>query len=243
MVYTSGNGTLTIPSNARVQSDSLWYKAGEDDQISLVAYDPERLTNQETIIRFNADATEGFDMEYDAMFISGFAPMFYSASANTLFALNCLTELTDELVIPLGFMKNNSTEFNIKLEKSIEGKTVYLTDLKLNKEYNLSDNPVYAFTSAEGDNPNRFLLKFGTVGINEPITTQNRLWFSDNQLYFISQGGETQIQVFDMMGRMLINDKMTGWGLQVFPIHQTPGIYIVKVQSADVVKSIKVSVN
>lgn len=243
MVYTSGSGTLTIPSNARVQSDSLWYKTGVEDQISLVAYDPERLTNQETIIRFNADATEGFDMEYDAMFISGFAPMFYSASANTLFALNCLTELTDEMIIPLGFVKNNSTEFNIKLGKSIEGKTVYLTDLKLNKESNLSENPVYTFTSAEGDNPNRFLLKFGTVGISEPAAIQNRLWFNDNQLYFISQGGETQIQVFDIMGRRLIEDKMTGWRLQTFPIHQTPGIYIIKVQSADVLKSIKVSVN
>lgn len=243
MVYTSGGGTLTIPSNARVQSDSIWYKAGEEDQISLVAYDPERMTSQETIIGFNADATEGFDMGYDAMFISGFAPMFYSASANTLFALNCLTELTDELVIPLGFVKNNSTEFNIKLEKSIEGKTVYLTDLKLNKEYNLSENPFYTFTAAVGDNPNRFLLKFGTVGISDPAATQNRLWFNDNQIFFISQGGATQVEVFDIMGRKLISGNMDGWGLQVFPVNQIPGIYIVKVQSADVVKSIKVNIN
>jgi autotransporter-associated beta strand protein len=62
MVYTSGSGSLTIPADARVHSDSAWYKSGNEERILLVANDPEGKTAQESIIRFNSSATEDFDM-------------------------------------------------------------------------------------------------------------------------------------------------------------------------------------
>ena len=41
--------------------------------------------------------------------------------------------------------------------------TVYLTDLKTNYTQLLNDNPIYQFTSEEGDNAQRFYSSFWSI--------------------------------------------------------------------------------
>ena len=244
MIYVAdGGGSLTIPANARVHSDSAWYKnSATKNGIVLVANDPEGKTAQESIINFNPAATEDFDMEHDSYFMAGFAPMFYSISHNKPFALNTLPELKDEIVVPIGFVKNQSSDFTIELSQNMPGQTLYLVDLKTNTEHKISESP-YTFTSANGDNANRFLLRFGTTGIGEtPTTPKINTWVYNNMLYVNNPDGNTQIEVFDLAGKRLLCKQLTGLGLQSMPLYQTIGLYLIKLSSKGKTQMLKANV-
>ena len=186
-VTASGTGSLTIPTTDRTHSSTAWYKEEEINKIKLTAYDPERSTAQESIIRFNENATTGFDSEHDSRFLSGYAPLFYSATSYGNLSTNTLPEITAELTIPMNFIKNSYSTFYIEAEgvnNLIPQETVYLTDLKTNHTQNLNENPVYSFTSAEGDDPARFLIHFSPMGIENPaIADRINIFSYMNNLY------------------------------------------------------------
>lgn len=240
MVYTTGSGTLTIPADARLHSDAAWYKNTEsENKILLISRDPEGQTAQETIISFNTDATEGFDMLYDSYFMAGFAPMFYSISNNNFYALNTLTEVTDELVIPLGFVKNQNSSFSISLILNTTGHTLYLEDLKTNIEHRISETP-YTFTSAAGDDPNRFLLKFGPVGIDEtPETPVINAWYYEGILNVKTVEVHTNIGIFNIQGQQLQNFQLQGSGLQSLSINLPTGVYFARLVNEGNMKTVK----
>ncbi|MCK9421667.1 MAG: T9SS type A sorting domain-containing protein [Bacteroidales bacterium] len=232
MVYTTGSGSLTIPADARLHSDSVWYKSGKEDRILLVAGDPQGNTAQESIIRFNSGASENFDLDYDSYFIAGFAPNFYSVAGDKNFALNTLPVLTEGLSIPFGFVKNASSGFNIKLQETMEGITIYLTDLKTNITQNLNKSPVYTFTAEEGDLPNRFKLTFGSVGIKEPSVSPFSIYTGNGIIYVNNNGNQTvngTIIVYLITGQIIATRKFTGDRLQKIDFNGKPGCYVVKI--------------
>ncbi|MEI6435581.1 MAG: hypothetical protein WCP32_12100, partial [Bacteroidota bacterium] len=248
MIYTTGSGSLTIPPDARVHGDSTWYKAdAADERILLIANDPEGHTAQETILTFNADATEGFDMQYDSYFMAGFAPAFYSIGANHYFAMNTLPELNANLMIPLGFVKNSSTGFNIRLVENIPSLTVYLRDMKLNQDQNLSKYPFYNFTATDGDDPLRFQLHFAGVGISETIkTTPVNISGFGKTIYIGSKTGDilsgTAI-VYNMMGELMITYPLDNTPVTMIKMDERSGYYLVKVITRDNLFSGKVFIN
>jgi hypothetical protein len=244
LVYVAeGGGSLTIPADARVHSDSAWYKnSASENEIVLIARDLEGQTAQETIISFNPDATEDFDMEFDSYFMSGFAPMFYSISQNKLFALNTLPELTDELIVPMGFVKNQSNNFTIELTQNMLYHTLYLFDSKTNYEHKISESP-YSFTSESGDNANRFVLRFGNVGINEtPVTQTIQAWYSEGTLTVRTTETLTTIDIFNVQGQNLQNYQLYGSGLQTLQLNLPPGVYFARILNNGKMQTVKMIV-
>ncbi|MBE0638365.1 MAG: hypothetical protein IH598_07590 [Bacteroidales bacterium] len=244
MVYTSGSGSLTIPADARLHSDSSWYKNSESDhEILLIARDIEGNTAQETTISFDPNATEGFDMLHDSYFIAGFAPLFYSTSQNQLFARNTLTQFTDELTLQMGFVKNQNNSFVIELAESIADQTLYLVDLKTNNEHRISDSPYY-FTSLPGDDPNRFLLKFAPVGLDEVSASPAfQAWIYNNSLFVNFDSGVTQVEVFDLMGRKQLQTQITGTGHQTLPLTSFKGLCLIRLSNNGNTQTIKANIN
>jgi hypothetical protein len=233
LVYTTGSGSLTIPADARLHSSDAWYKnSASANEIVLLARDTKGKTAQESIISFNPDATEDFDMAHDSYFMAGFAPMFYSISQNKLFALNTLPELKSEMVVPMGFVKNQSTDFSIELTQNIAGQTLFLVDLKTNSEHKISESP-YNFTSANGDNPNRFLLRFGTTGIGENTKEQPIVIYTSGTTVYISNPKGIMLKgdlfVYNTMGQTLLQQKLTGNSPNKINLNASTGYYMVKV--------------
>lgn len=236
-------GALTIPADARLHSNDAWYKnSAFENEIVLVARDPEGKTAQESIIGFNPNATEDFDMEHDSYFMAGFAPLFYSISQNQLFALNNLPELRSEMVVPMGFVKNQSSNFMIELEQNLPDQNLYLVDLKTNIEHKLSESP-YIFTSETGDNANRFLLKFGSVGINNTPAAQSIIaWYYGNQLTVKTTEGITSLDVFNIQGQYLQHFQLQGSGLKNVSINLLPGVYFARIVNNGAMKTVKIIV-
>lgn len=234
-------GALTIPANARLHSDSAWYKnSAAVNEIILTAYDAEGKTAQESIISFNPEATDNFDVEYDSYFMAGFAPIFYSVSQNNSFALNTLPEITDELVIPLGFVKNQNSSYSIELVQNTTIHTLFLEDLKTNVVHKISETP-YIFSSAAGDNPNRFLLKFGPEDIDETLVTPEiKAWYYRGILKVKTPEGLTNIDIFNIQGQQLQNFQLFGSGLQTVSINLPTGVYFARLVNDGNMQTVKI---
>ena len=232
MVHTTGEGSITIPANARVHNPANWYKSHEEF-ILLKANDLQNATSQSSIVRFNPTATEAYDRDFDSYFMSGFAPMFYSVSGSDLYALNTLPEVSNSLVIPFGFVKNASTNYNIELAKNISGAIVYLTDKKTSTVTNLSLSPVYTFTASEGDDVNRFILHFGSVGITNPATSSSISVYTHGEtLYIGGLEAKAEISVINLTGQVVMSSRTNGSGLHTLNAASlAKGVYLVSVIS------------
>jgi len=147
-------------------------------------------------------------------------------------------------VIPFGFVKNDATNFSIELVESLAGYTVYLSDLKTGTEQNLTDNPVYTFTAEAGDDPNRFLLHFGTVGIDKPADdSQVSILVRDNNLLISGASANAEIVVTNLLGQVVLQSNAGNSGLMVIGTGSlNDGIYVVTVVSGKQAVSKKISI-
>jgi hypothetical protein len=241
MVYTTGSGELTIPADAREHNAANWYKSDEEF-ILLKANDLEGLTSQSSIVRFNPSATEAYDADFDAYFLAGFAPMFYSVSGSSLYALNTLPAVSNELAIPFGFVKNTATNYNIELAKNIPATIVYLTDIKTGTVTNLTDEGAYHFTAAEGDDANRFTLHFGTLGMDDPSTTAPvNIYAYGGVVYLNGPDAKASVTITDLTGRVVMAERVNGNGLSMLNAAKLPkGVYVVTAVAGSRVVSAKV---
>jgi hypothetical protein len=232
---TSATNSITIPLDDRSHNSQNWYKNGETNKIKLTAYDTEGNTAQESIIKFNENATTGFDNEYDSKFLSGYAPLFYSQAGEFNVSSNTLPEITEELSILIYFIKNGSSTYYIEvegIENLLTDYPIYLTDLKTGHTQKLSDNPVYSFTSSEGDSPHRFLLHFKAVGIEEHSTSNNniQIWSANKTVNIFNPDNHIgQIRVLNMFGQILAEAPLDGNSRQLFTVNIPAGYYIVNI--------------
>ena len=242
---SASTGSLTIDASDRTHNNKDWYKEAEVNKIKLTVYDPEGSTAQESIIKFNENATEGFDSEYDSRFLSGYAPMLYSQAEGSNVSTNTLPELKEELSIPLYFIKNNSSTFYIEaegLDNLIPSYPVYLTDLQTNYTQNLTNNPVYSFTSEEGDDSQRFLLHFKAVGVEEQSPQSNiQAWAANNTIHILNpENSKGEIRILNMFGQQVAQAKLSGDTKQEIQLNVPTGCYLVNVVSEDRVVTKKV---
>lgn len=244
-VYTSThNNTFTIPAAAQVHSADNWHKSVNSNQaIKLTVKGVNSTLTQGSSVRFNPEATSGFDLAFDSYFMAGYAPMFYSVSEGRNYSTNTLPAYDSETTIPFVFIKNEYSDFELELTNSIEGQPIFLTDNETGTIHKLSENPVYSFTASEGDNPNRFLLHFGAVGLDENAGQSSlRAYTHHNTLYVQNSLRDAAIRVIDIQGRLLLEHKLNGTGLHKLPLDFPAGVYMVQLLNSKEQKSVKVIV-
>jgi len=146
--------------------------------------------------------------------------------------------------IPFDFIKNNGNSFSIEA-RTISGifGPVILNDLKTGASQDLSVNPVYAFTSASGDNVGRFLLSFSHVGIGENGKDNAFLVYaSDDQLFVVDKTGKNQgnVFVYNLMGQMIASAKLNGSDRCKLSLNVPTGYYLVKIISPETTQTTKI---
>lgn len=242
---TGSTNTITIDASDRTHSSQNWYKSAEVNNIKLTAYDTEGSTAQESIIRFNENATLGFDTEYDSRFLSGYAPLFYSVINNGILSTNTLPEITAQTTIPMSFIKNGSSAFYIEAEgvnNLTPQETVYLTDLKTNHTQLLNDNPVYSFTSDEGDIAERFVIHFSPLGIDD-LTPSNELnIFAANGKVELRNNKpiDATVNIYNIAGQLLRSTQIRNESSASVKINNYKGPAIVSVITSNQVINKKV---
>jgi hypothetical protein len=107
---------------------------------------------------------------------------------------------------------------------------------------NLTQNSVYTFTSAEGDDPARFVLKFGAVGIGDTPTVEATTIYSHGQSLYISstQSADAQVSVYNVTGQQVYGSRMMLDGQKQITLNVITGWYIVKVSTQEGIATQKV---
>ncbi len=244
---TNGTNSLAIPTNARAHDATSWYKSGDRPSIELAANDISGQTSQQSIVRFDNLATNGFDPEFDSHFLAGYAPMFYSVAGEDLLSTNALPETGGTVQIPFNFIKNEGTSFTIEARtiSNISG-PVILNDLLTHAKQDLTVNPVYSFTSATEDNPSRFLLTFSHVGVGE-VQAGNaiRVFAVNNSIMVLDNSGKNigNVYVYNTMGQMIAKAGLDGNSMCKLNLNAPTGYYLVKVVTGEQAVSAKVFIN
>lgn len=246
-VLSGSPATMIIPAAARVIDFTPFYKeAGEN--LKLVAYDLTGNSAQECVIGANEKATAGFDRDFDSRFLSGYAPQFYAIAGDEKLSTDVVAEIGGSTVIELGFVKNTQSQFSIGLDPAsmMPGVSVFLTDKKTGTVTELKENAEYAFSSEEGDEPNRFLLHFNMLGVEEPANTGMVDVYSYTGNIFINSGldEEADVAVSNLLGQVVLEGRAKENSMTMLNGSSLPaGVYMVKVSSAGTVTGKKILIN
>jgi len=244
MIWVStGTNNLTIPKASRVHNVTGWYKSSEElihNYLMLTAASTTDNTYVETVVGFNPNSSAEYDLDYDSWFLSGLdgTPWMYSTTpASKYLSANIMPAGIDSKVVPVGFKKGNSGSYTMTaswIESFDPGVTITLEDLKAQKVQDIVHNPVYAFTSEDGDVQNRFLLHFGGIfGIDEQGGDQSVSAYSvEHSIYVTNNTGKALqgIIIYDMLGKELVTKGITEGKLTKINLPGVPtGNYLIRV--------------
>ncbi|MBR6438738.1 MAG: InlB B-repeat-containing protein [Bacteroidales bacterium] len=121
--------------------------------------------------------------------------------------------------IPLNFKAKETGMYTISFE-GIDLKNIKLIDILEEKEIDLSENNTYTFIGSPADRQARFKIVFGSSTGSE---TENFAYQSGSDIIV---SGEGELQIFDLMGRMVMQKYVNG--IQTIEKPQTTGVYIFK---------------
>ncbi|MHC1773883.1 MAG: T9SS type A sorting domain-containing protein [Lentimicrobium sp.] len=236
------NRSVTIPLSARVHSNVPFFKESVADMLELEV-DGNNHKDQ-VFIRFNNDATRGFDIASDARKLYGVkeAPQLFSFTDGLEFTINELPFFYKE-IIDIGFTCGNSGDF-LLIAKGLESFNnkvrIVLEDQKEGIFQDISDNRQYRFSYISGESEHRFKLHFTEIS-SIPESAEVNIYSVGKTLIvnnFTGLNGE--IQVFDFTGRMILNSIIDSGNQSSFTLSEAAGPYVVKVLTAKGVHSRKV---
>jgi hypothetical protein len=108
---TMSAGIPSLKSNIETPG---FEKSGITAWIGLTARNLDAKNEQESYIIFNPESTDGFDLLFDAEFIPGYGPGFYSIAGNERLSTNSIPSLTSETEINFVFLPNQGSNFEIE---------------------------------------------------------------------------------------------------------------------------------
>ncbi len=147
------------------------------DEEKLVLRLSDEIYFDEIQIRLAPQSTYNRERE-DAIKIYSYndvAPQLQSYSSDNIpLAVNSIPEAGTDNNIPIGIRSPKDGVYKISIVEVsdiISTNGIYLEDLLMNSWHKLSESG-YTFTSPEGDISDRFIIHFGGVGIDEPVSTR-----------------------------------------------------------------------
>ena len=239
----ASSSPLTIPNTARVH-DNNWLKNTETnpvDQLMLklsnASFSDEAYIIFESVGSMNKgwyDADKFFSMDSKV-------PQVYTLKDNDQkICINSLPFIKDPLTVPLSVYIPSDGNYSLQLSgiesfPSLPG--ILLEDLITHATQNMVQTPVYAFSAAKADDPNRFVLHFaGTIGISEkPGNNAYIIFSSDNSLFVVDNTGKNQgdIYVYNMMGQLIASSGLNGNSSCKLNLNVPPGYYLIKVVASE----------
>jgi len=232
-VHTTGAGSVAIPNTNRVHSTGSFVKSTVTDQLTLKVAG--NSYEDKTSIRFNEQATENFDGEYDAYKLFGIeaCPQIYSIIQEDILAINSLPDPDVHPVIKLGLKVGESGLYTISasdIESFKPGTSLYIEDILTEKDQSLNTNPVYTFNAEPGQPEHRFNIHFAPVGINEKESDNIRIYSSEKDIYVnIPTSTQGNIIVYNLLGSEMMRKPFTGKSFIKLTPDVNSGYYLVQV--------------
>ena len=116
----------------------------------------------------------------------------------------------DELIgsMPVHFKAAEDGEYTITIEAvNTDTEYMHLIDSFTGDDIDLLLESSYTFNATTNDSEARFRLDFGTYGVNEIAENNTFAYQYGNEIVV---NGEGELQIFDLMGRMIMNTRING---------------------------------
>ncbi|MCG9909894.1 MAG: T9SS type A sorting domain-containing protein [Flavobacteriales bacterium] len=204
--------------------------------------------NMTTTIFFDENATDNFDPELEANRLSGDFDVpfiFTKAGENERMAYNAYAPLYNESKTVVMGVYDGATPGNFSLRfqdlATLENTTVTLEDTKLNTFTPVEEDFVYNFTTAAGDDQERFKVHFSMVDVSGIAgNVENAFTIFPNpaedfvQISFTNTDQSYTLQVMDMSGKTFISQYIAEGTNQVQINTETlsAGMYLVELRSS-----------
>lgn len=149
------------------------------------------------------------------------APMFYVRYDDEDFASVCMPD--DTKVIDLRFESKNMSQYTLTVNANGDFSYLHLIDKVAGEDIDLLANDSYTFVGSSIDDKDRFevVLRHNADPASTP--TETFAYQSGNDIIV---NGEGELQVFDMMGRMIMTQHVNG--VQTVEKPSLYGVYIFK---------------
>jgi hypothetical protein len=231
-------GTLSMNNAVRTHTSTPFLKSSPANYVRLVATGNDK--SDETVVRFDSDATAQFDGQYDAIKLDAADasfPQIYSVTDRKL-AYNALPETS---TVQLGFKAGVSGSYTIGMNDIADIQFVTLADTKTGEQTDLSGKS-YTFNYVAGENENRFVLHFSALSVNETKIADANI-YSFQKTVFVNMKGQSKgdIYIYNISGQ-LVATRLAAQGMNEIGLAFT-GNYVVKVVTLDNSMVRKVFVN
>uniref|UniRef100_UPI0012FC1689 T9SS type A sorting domain-containing protein n=1 Tax=Cytophaga aurantiaca TaxID=29530 RepID=UPI0012FC1689 len=240
VAYTgTGPSTATVSMNGLVRTatfQSMW-RVASDETIRLTL--KSESAADETVIRFNEDATNEFDGDLDAFkMMNGTAvPSIYTMFGSTKYSINSIADPYAKDTIAVYTKIPADGDYILSIATSDPAIEYVLVDKKLGTETVVTTRD-YSFAALKTDDLNRFDLQMRqttTTGGNTSNTSAG-LQINSSTKGFVIQtqqfGGSTAtIQILDMTGNLIqvLSNNVLSSGSTYVPMDVSSGAYLVKV--------------
>lgn len=219
-VQASGNGNLGMNNNIRTGFGAVkWFKGkGEEinkeievSKISLWVKSDEGYGTDEVLLKFGFSENKNGAMKLFSRALS--APGLYMASEGKNLSVRYLTDAKENKAVPLLFSPGADGKYSISCSfDQNKYDTVMLEDRQMHHIVDMKEVNTYSFTASKNDNPCRFVLHFGKVDSNSEKEFPVRIYTDGIRLIVdLTQVNiESDALVYDMMGRLLLQQKLQG---------------------------------
>jgi len=233
--FVKANGaspSLTIPTNARLHRTQSFYKNTISNVLRIdVSNDANEFTDA-AFIRFDENATEGFDNGFDAHKLDNdpLAPMIFTEADDIRLSINSLPAVDHDQEIPLSFSAGVDGQYTITASglESFNNNAIFLMDILTNAKQNLAENPVYTFRALTTDVPDRFKISFNSVGVEENPLQNIGIYTADGAIILqLPSETNAQVSVINTGGQIITRKNIKGSGNIQINAQVAKGIYVV----------------
>ena len=214
--------------------------------------------SENLIVRFSSNETYGYD---EVLFQFGYpknepgafklfsrndeAPSAYFTDLNNDLSVRYLTSTTENKSVPINFKAGKDGNYSLSIGvDSADFEILFLEDKKTKKIIDLKANPKYEFKATLKDVEDRFIIHFAPVE-HETEDLAAKIYYKDKKvcidLTLIE--GVTDVKIFDLLGKLLINKKVDGSSIHQFDVNPKYAVYIVKLTNKKKIVTRKVLVD
>ena len=192
--------------------------------------------NDEMMVRFDAGATMEYEDNLDAVkkiSNSTKVPQMYSITpVGSQLAINAIPDPgAAQKSIKIGFESQTNGNYTINVVQNSMpiGTTINLKDKVTGLVYDLSTPSPILFTHNTANLSDRFVLYFnGVTKVNNIDESKLLIYVNNGMLNVDNVDQNTEISIFDVTGKLLINKQINS--NSSFELPHTQGIYLVKLQ-------------
>jgi hypothetical protein len=234
-VQTSAAGTLGVTDAVRTHNAQAFWKS-EDNMLNLLSLTISNgEVNDETMIRFNENATKELDYSYDAgKLMAEASPQAYTIMGDKKMSINTLNNTTESPAVTLGVNLPVEGQYTISASniESFDASTpIYLEDLLTGQKVSLREVSTYSFSGQEGL-AERFVVHFAEYqGIGDQLAQDvNSIYALNKTVYVDFSGAKGEIVIYDILGQEIVRSAASN-GMNTIGVQQGNAVYIVKVIS------------